>query len=247
MWWRTKREAGHVIVAHVEPVRTELGDGGVHAAGVEQHEGVEDEAEGADPILHAVLIVLVELPGPAVEDLPGECVAAFLEVGPHFDLPGRMDATGAAITFETVAREAGVSGSWLHNQPDLRAEIERCRARRRSIPAARPVPDRQRAFDASLYGAWRLPPSATDNSSRKPGVARGPRPPALGERRTPDLSGRRGDTQRKNSAVIGPCWRDRRGHRPPHNTPDQNLRYRRAPDKAASGICGRHPRPAACW
>ncbi|NEC89693.1 DUF6262 family protein [Streptomyces sp. SID12501] len=62
----------------------------------------------------------------------------------------RMDDTGTAITFETVAREAGVSRSWLYNQPDLRTEIERLRARRRSIPAARPVPDRQRASDASL-------------------------------------------------------------------------------------------------
>ncbi len=61
-----------------------------------------------------------------------------------------MDATGTAITFGTVAREAGVSRSWLYNQPDLRTEIERLRARRQSIPAARPVPDRQRASDASL-------------------------------------------------------------------------------------------------
>lgn len=61
-----------------------------------------------------------------------------------------MDATGTAITFETVAREAGVSRSWLYNQADLRAELERLRAGRRPIPAARPVPDRQRASDASL-------------------------------------------------------------------------------------------------
>ncbi|MFF4410653.1 DUF6262 family protein [Streptomyces sp. NPDC001404] len=37
----------------------------------------------------------------------------------------RMDATGIAITFETVARAAGVSRSWLYNQPDLRSEIGR--------------------------------------------------------------------------------------------------------------------------
>ncbi|MFF7251573.1 DUF6262 family protein, partial [Embleya sp. NPDC008237] len=43
----------------------------------------------------------------------------------------RMDATGTVITFEAVAREAGVSRSWLYNQPDLRAEIERLRARHR--------------------------------------------------------------------------------------------------------------------
>ncbi|MEV8063426.1 DUF6262 family protein [Streptomyces antimycoticus] len=61
----------------------------------------------------------------------------------------RMDATGTAITFETVAREAGVSRSWLYNQPDLRAEIERLRARHR-VPETRTVPDRQRASEASL-------------------------------------------------------------------------------------------------
>jgi hypothetical protein len=32
-----------------------------------------------------------------------------------------MDTTGAAITFEIVAREAKVSRSWLYNQPDIRA------------------------------------------------------------------------------------------------------------------------------
>ena len=61
----------------------------------------------------------------------------------------RMDSAGTAITFETVAREAGVSRSWLYNQPDLRSEIERLRARHR-IHATRPVPDRQRASDPSL-------------------------------------------------------------------------------------------------
>ncbi|MGW2050318.1 DUF6262 family protein [Streptomyces sp. NPDC001858] len=61
----------------------------------------------------------------------------------------RIDATGTAITFETVAREAGVSRSWLYNQPDLRAEIERLRARHRA-PATRPVPDGQRASDLSV-------------------------------------------------------------------------------------------------
>nr|WTB34811.1 DUF6262 family protein [Streptomyces sp. NBC_00830] len=61
-----------------------------------------------------------------------------------------MDTTGARITFETVAHEAGVSRSWLYNQQDLRAEIERLRARHQPRPAARPVPDRQRASDASL-------------------------------------------------------------------------------------------------
>ena len=55
---------------------------------------------------------------------------------------------GAAITFQNVARHAGVSRQWLYEQPDLRAEIEQLRAagpkRSSGIPAT------QRASDASL-------------------------------------------------------------------------------------------------
>ncbi|MEV6012476.1 DUF6262 family protein [Streptomyces sp. NPDC051976] len=118
----------------------------------------------------------------------------------------RMDATGIAITFETVAREAGVSRSWLYNHPDLKAEIERLRARRRSIPAARPVPDRQRASDASLL---RRLEAATERNRQLEAENRESREAlalALGERRTADLPGRRDDTPRKkSSAAIGPC------------------------------------------
>ena len=56
---------------------------------------------------------------------------------------------GTPITFDVIAREANVSRSWIYNQPDLRAEIERLRGRQR--PTTRPIPDRQRATDASLH------------------------------------------------------------------------------------------------
>ena len=61
-----------------------------------------------------------------------------------------LDATGTAVTFDSVAREAGVSRSWLYAQPDLRGEIERLRDRHRTHSPAPLVPDRQRATDASL-------------------------------------------------------------------------------------------------
>ncbi|MFJ8391143.1 DUF6262 family protein [Streptomyces sp. NPDC094438] len=116
----------------------------------------------------------------------------------------RMDATGTAITFETLAREAGVSRSWLYTQPDLKAEIERLRARRRLIPAARPVPDRQRASDASLL--QRLEAATKRNRQLESENRELREALALGERRTADLPGRRGDTPRKKSSnVIGPC------------------------------------------
>jgi Family of unknown function (DUF6262) len=57
--------------------------------------------------------------------------------------------TGTPVTFETVARQAGVSRSWLYAQPDIRAEVQRLRDTTARTPA-RPVPARQRASDASL-------------------------------------------------------------------------------------------------
>jgi hypothetical protein len=38
-----------------------------------------------------------------------------------------LDHAGTPITFQTVARTAGVSRSWLYAQHDLRGEIERLR------------------------------------------------------------------------------------------------------------------------
>ena len=61
----------------------------------------------------------------------------------------RMDSTGATITFEALAREAGVSRSWLYTQPDLRAEIDRRRTDP-PPPTKRALPDRQHCSDASL-------------------------------------------------------------------------------------------------
>jgi len=62
----------------------------------------------------------------------------------------RMDNTGIAVTFDSVAREAGVSRSWLYTHPDLRAEIERLRRRAGPTTPTRRIPDRQRTSDASL-------------------------------------------------------------------------------------------------
>jgi hypothetical protein len=59
-----------------------------------------------------------------------------------------LDAEGAQITFQSVARRAGVSRQWLYTQPVLRHEIEQLRDR---TPArTEGVPARQRASEASL-------------------------------------------------------------------------------------------------
>jgi len=63
---------------------------------------------------------------------------------------GRLTAADTAVTFDSVAREAGVSRSWLYAQTDLRTEIARLRERgqQRTSPVA--PPERQRASETSL-------------------------------------------------------------------------------------------------
>jgi len=61
---------------------------------------------------------------------------------------GELDAEGAAVSFQSVARRAGVSRQWLYTQPTLRAEIERLRVRGPTAPDG--IPSRQRATEASL-------------------------------------------------------------------------------------------------
>jgi Family of unknown function (DUF6262) len=73
------------------------------------------------------------------EDAHARAIAALAALG----------ADGSAISFQAVARRAGVSRQWLYTQPELRARIEQLRARRPAAPAAA-VPDAQRAREQSL-------------------------------------------------------------------------------------------------
>jgi len=118
----------------------------------------------------------------------------------------RMDATGQRISFDAVARHAGVSRSWLYTQDDLRAEIERLRQRH---PAGSPAPpQRQRASDPSLLrrleaATSRIRRLEADNRQLRDALAR-----ALGQRRAADVLGHNGnrDTPNGNSPEIaGPC------------------------------------------
>lgn len=108
-----------------------------------------------------------------------------------------LEHDGTPITFETVARTAAVSRSWLYTQPDLRTEIERLRqATRRSPDSA--IPTGQRTSDASLRrrleaALTRNRELAEDNARLRRQLAR-----ALGDERT---QGR----IRHASASIGPC------------------------------------------
>jgi len=60
-----------------------------------------------------------------------------------------LDAAGATVTFESVARAAGVSRSWLYTQPDIRDEVLRLRDLSRRAPGTS-VPAHHRSSDASL-------------------------------------------------------------------------------------------------
>src|SRR4051794_12767491 len=61
----------------------------------------------------------------------------------------RLEADGGPVTFDLVARTAGVSRAWLYTEPDIRDAIQRLRsAHRPSANSA--VPASQRASDASL-------------------------------------------------------------------------------------------------
>lgn len=60
-----------------------------------------------------------------------------------------LERAGEPVTFETVARAAAVSRSWLYTQPDIREQIHRLREATRTAPAPA-VPARQRSTDPSL-------------------------------------------------------------------------------------------------
>jgi hypothetical protein len=61
-----------------------------------------------------------------------------------------LDRTGAAVSFDGVARRAGISRSWLYGKPDIRAEIERLRDTTGRSPSP-PIPAAERSSDASLH------------------------------------------------------------------------------------------------
>jgi hypothetical protein len=118
----------------------------------------------------------------------------------------RMDNAGQEISFDAVAREGQVSRSWLYNQPDLRAEIERLRARRQPAPAGQRLPDRQRASDASLRRRLEVMTDRNRQLEAENRQLREALAVALGEQRAASIVGRPGDTSKKKSQpVLGPC------------------------------------------
>ena len=101
----------------------------------------------------------------------------------------RMENTGAPITFDAVAREAQVSRSWLYNQDDLRAEVERLRQQPPHSMPTTAIPNRQRASNDSLLrrleiAATRIKHLEAENKQLRDALAL-----ALGEQRAADVLG----------------------------------------------------------
>lgn len=98
-----------------------------------------------------------------------------------------LDASGAPVTFETVARAAEVSRSWLYAQPDIRAEIERLRAVHHRAPTT-PLPARQRASEASLLRRLEAASQRNKHLAAENRLLREQLALALGEARRPNTS-----------------------------------------------------------
>jgi hypothetical protein len=116
-----------------------------------------------------------------------------------------MDNAGVPVSFESVAKEAGVSRSWLYTNTELRGEIERLRGRRNST-ASGLIPDRQKISDASLVrrleaASERIRELQSDNRRLRDALAE-----ALGANRAV-IGGRIGqkhDSTQNISAALGP-------------------------------------------
>jgi hypothetical protein len=117
----------------------------------------------------------------------------------------RMDNAGVAVSFESVAKEAGVSRSWLYTQTEPWGEIERLRERRRST-TSRLDPDRQKISDASLVrrlevASERIRELQSDNRRLREALAE-----ALGANRAVigGLIGQKHNSAGNISGAVGP-------------------------------------------
>jgi small-conductance mechanosensitive channel len=119
-----------------------------------------------------------------------------------------LDAKGAPITFEAVAREAGVSRSWLYTQDDLRAEIGRLRERHRPPSPTPSTPDRQRASTASLLRRLEVATERVQRLEQANWELHEALAQALGTTRTARVLGnttKRDTPERRAAKLIGPC------------------------------------------
>lgn len=120
-----------------------------------------------------------------------------------------LHTAGAPVTFETVARTAGISRSWLYTQPDIRTEIQRLREATRQAPAPS-IPTSQQASNASLRARLQAALERNQHLARENQRLRRQLAQALGQHREsprPDADDQASEprTPRHRSATIGPC------------------------------------------
>ena len=119
-----------------------------------------------------------------------------------------LDRAGTPVTFETLARTADVSRSWLYTQPDIRTEIQRLRDTTRRASAT-PIPATQRASDSSLLRRLQTANERNRTLAEENQRLRRQLAQALGQRRTttaPTPATRRpSGVIHRSSVTIGPC------------------------------------------
>jgi hypothetical protein len=93
-----------------------------------------------------------------------------------------LDRAGTPITFEVVARTAGVSRSWLYAQADIRVEVQRLRAATQRAPSA-PIPASQRASETSAHARLQAALERNHTLAQENQRLRRQLAQALGERR----------------------------------------------------------------
>lgn len=134
----------------------------------------------------------------------------------------RMDATGQRVTFDSVAREADVSRSWLYSQDDLRADIERLRDRQGPTgPPQHPPPTGNGPPTPRCYAAWKPPPAASRPWRKRTGSSATPSPahsvntgPRTSSDRTTSATRRRGPRRGSSDPAERQSHQPRRQHHP---------------------------------
>ena len=140
-----------------------------------------------------------------------------------------LERAGTPVTFETIARTAGVSRSWLYAQSDIRAQAERLRDTTQRAPSP-PVPAAQRASGASLLrrlaeANQRNRQLAVENTRLRRQLAH-----ALGDQRSAGQSASHGDLQPHNPSLFD------------NDRPQPNLRTRSQAIASATPSSTRTPR-----
>jgi hypothetical protein len=79
-------QPGHVLAADRVALAAQLVQGGVPVGGVPQHDAVEHQAQGPQLGLDPRVIALVDVSLAAMEDLPGQPLAALLQVADALDV-----------------------------------------------------------------------------------------------------------------------------------------------------------------